>query len=245
MHDKEKALHEAKQLLTETLNPAKPVFNMGVTQATDTARDTDADYDHMFRSEVLFGLYTLNRQNLYNTYFSPEIEQAARRSFNSYNADEQRLGALYDDGNDYRKKAWIPLRNATGTFLTHVKFAVAPYNPSPNMMPLIRMAEIILMAAECSSTLDEGKAYLNMLRTSKFCVDLNPTSTAQLKEFITNEFRKETIGEGQMFFYYKRNAMTTVPNHLWSDVQPVPNKTISLANYVVPLPESEVAIRTN
>lgn len=243
MQDKPRALQEAKVILIETLNPAKPVFKMGASPETDTTKKTDADYDHMFMSEVIFGLYTLNRQNLYNTYFAPEIQQAARLSFNDHNADEQRLGALYDDGNDYRKKAWIPLRNPTGTFLTHVKFAVAPYNPSPNMMPLIRMAEIILMAAECSNTLDEGKAYLNMLRLSKFCVDQNPTTTGQLKEFITNEFRKETIGEGQMFFYYKRNAMTTVPNHLWTGTPPVPTKTISLSNYVVPLPVSEAAVR--
>ncbi len=245
MQDKAKALEEAKQLLAETLNPAKPIFKMDTTAATDPTKATDADFDHMFRSEVLFGLYTLNRQNIYNTYFSPEIQQSFRLSFNDYNADEQRLNALYDDGQDYRKKAWIPLRNANGTYLTHVKFSVAPYNPSPNMMPLIRMAEIILMAAECSNTLDEGKAYLNMLRTSKFCVDLNPTTTTQLKEYITNEFRKETIGEGQMFFYYKRNAMTTVPNHVWAGTPPVPTKTISLASYVVPLPVSEVSVRGN
>jgi starch-binding outer membrane protein, SusD/RagB family len=111
------------------------------------------------------------------------------------------------------------------------------------MMPLIRLSEIVLMAAECSNTLDEGKAYLNQLRLARKCVDLNPTSMSQLKDFITNEFRKEVVGEGQMFFYYKRNAMTVIPNHAWTFQSQT--KNVSLTNYVVPLPISEISIRGN
>lgn len=243
MQDKPNALQQAQQLLTETMSPAKPIFTMGPTKPTDTAKATSADFDHMFRSEVLFSLYMLNRQKIYNAYFSPEIQQASRLSFNDYNENRDRLNALYDDGNDYRQKAWINLSNPNGTYLTHVKFSVAPYNVSPNMMPLIRLSEVILIAAECSNTLSEGKAYLNLLRTGRFCVDLNPTTSDQLKDHITKEFRKEMIGEGQMFFYYKRNAMTAIPNHVW--VNATPTKTMPLASYVVPLPVSEVSVRGN
>jgi starch-binding outer membrane protein, SusD/RagB family len=242
MQDKPKALAEAQQILNETLNPAKPIFKLGPTAPTDS-RATSADFDHMFRSEVMFSMYVSGRQGVYNTYFSPELQQTFRLSFNDYNENEDRLNALYDDGGDFRKKAWITLRNPNGNYLTHVKYSVAPYNISPNMMPLIRLSEVILIAAECSNTLDEGKAYLNLLRTARFCVDLNPSSTTQLKDYITNEFRKEMIGEGQMFFYYKRNAMTAIPNHLWTSL--FPNKTMALTSYVVPLPVSEVSVRTN
>lgn len=244
MQDKTKAGEEARQLLTETLSPAKPIFPLGPTPETDTAKKTSADFDHMFRAEVLFGLYTTNRQNLYNTYFSPEIQENLRLSFNGYNDNEDRLNLLFDDGQDLRKKSWVTLSTAVNKYLTHVKFSFAPYNPSPNMMPLIRMGEIILMAAECSNTVDEGKAYLNQLRLARFCVNLNPTTMAQLKDFITNEFRKEIIGEGQMFFYYKRNAMTTLPNNQWGTNISL-TKTVSLISYVVPLPVSEVSIRGN
>lgn len=242
MQDKPKALQEAQQLLTETLNPAKPIFPPGPTAPTDS-RATSVDFDHMFRSEVMFSLYTLNRQSIYNTYFSPELQQTSRLSFNDYNENEDRLNALYDDGGDLRKKAWIIITNPNGKYLTHVKYSVAPYNVSPNMMPLIRLSEVILIAAECSNTLSEGAAYLNLLRTARFCVDLNPSSATQLKDYITSEFRKEMFGEGQMFFYYKRNSITTVPNHIWSNA--FPTKTISLTNYVVPLPVSEVSVRGN
>jgi starch-binding outer membrane protein, SusD/RagB family len=243
MQDKPNALQQAQQLLTETMNPARPIFTMGPTTSPDTSR-TDADFDHMFRSEVMFSMYMLNRQNIYTTYFSPEIQQASRLSFNDYNENHDRLDALYDDGNDHRKKfGWIDLTNPNGTYLTHVKFSVAPHNVSPNMMPLIRLSEVILIAAECSNTLSEGTAYLNLLRTGRNCVDLKPATTDQLKDYITREFRKETIGEGQMFFYYKRNAMTAIPNHVWLNA--TPTKTMPLGSYVVPLPVSEVSVRGN
>ncbi|HUP13339.1 MAG TPA: RagB/SusD family nutrient uptake outer membrane protein, partial [Niastella sp.] len=242
MQNKAKALEEAKQLLGETLNPAKPIFPLGLTPYNSGG--TAADLDHMFRSEVLFGLYTINRQNLYNTYFSPEIQLNSRLSCNEYNSDYDRLNTfMFDDHRDLRENSWISLTTAVNTYVTHVKFSFAPYNPSPNLMPLIRMGEILLMAAECSNTLDEGKAYLNQLRTARFCVDLNPTNMTQLKDFITREFRKEVIGEGQMFFYYKRSAMTLIPSHTWSTGGQT--KTVSLSNYVVPLPVSEVSIRGN
>lgn len=244
MQDKTKAGEEARLLLSETLNPAKPIFPLVVTPETDTSKNTAADFDHMFRTQVMFGLYKTNRQTIYNTYFSPEILENSRLSFNSYNDNEDRLNLMFDDGRDYRKQSWITLSTPANKYLTHIKFSFGAYNPSPNMMPLIRMGEILLMAAECSNTVDEGKAYLNQLRLARNAVDLNPTSMAQLKDFITNEFRKEMIGEGQMFFYYKRNAMTTLPNHQWGQGISL-TKTVSLLSYVVPLPVSEVSNRGN
>jgi hypothetical protein len=44
------------------------------------------------------------------------------------------------------------------------------------------------------------------------------------------------IGEGQMFFYYKRNAMETIPNGSSTSG----NTSMPLKNYVVPVPESEI-----
>jgi hypothetical protein len=99
----------------------------------------------------------------------------------------------------------------------------------------------MLIAAECSNSLSEGATWLNRLRTGRNCVSLSPATTAQLKDLITREFRKEVIGEGQMFFYYKRNAMTAIPNN----GALTGTKTMSLNSYVVPLPVSEVANRYN
>jgi hypothetical protein len=110
------------------------------------------------------------------------------------------------------------------------------------MMPLIRLSEVILIAAECSSTLNQGTSYLNALRTIRHCVSLAPTTTAQLKEFITREFRKEMIGEGQTYFYFKRNSMTLLPNQASATGG---TKSVTLSYYNMPLPASETALRVN
>jgi hypothetical protein len=235
--DKEKALQQAQQILTAVLDPNKPIFKIGVANAAATP----ADFDHMIVSEVMFSLYKINRQNIYNSFFTPDLAKESRLSFNNNDDNQSRKTALYDDQNDYRLKAWLTLTNTNGSFLTHVKYGVTTNGPGPNMMPLIRLGEVILIAAECSNTITEGTSYLNMLRTGRNCVSLAPTTTIQLKDYITREFRKEVFGEGQMFFYYKRNAMTAVPNN----ANLTGTKQMILANYVVPLPVSEVAVRGN
>lgn len=237
MQDKTNALQDAQEILTAVLDPAKPIFKTGVANPTAIP----ADFDHLVVSEVMFSLYTISRQNIYNNFFSPDLVKDARLPFNNNDDNQSRKNALYDDQNDYRLKAWMTLSNTNGSFLTHVKFAVTTNAPGPNMMPLIRLSEVMLIAAECSPSLADGTRYLNQLRTARNCVSLAPTSTDLLKTYITNEFRKEVIGEGQMFFYYKRNAMTAVPNN----ASLTGTKQMILSNYVVPLPVSEVSVRGN
>ena len=56
-------------------------------------------------------------------------------------------------------------------------------------------------------------------------------SKEEIDAAIEKEWRKEYIGEGQMFFYYKRLG------------KPVPNATVSGDDlFVIPLPEKEVEI---
>jgi hypothetical protein len=235
--DKENAKMEADAVIFGTLDPAKPIFGLGPVNPTATP----ADFDHMFMPEVIFALFKSNRQTIYTNFFAPDLQKELRLSFNNYDDNQGRKNALYDDQNDFHLKSWMSLSNTNGNFLTHVKFAVTNNVPGPNAMPLIRMGELLLIAAECSNTLEEGTAYLNVLRTARNCVSLAPASAVQLKDFITREFRKEVFGEGQMFFYYKRNAMTTIPNH----ANLTGTKQMQLGNYVVPLPLSEISVRGN
>jgi hypothetical protein len=235
--DKENAGKEAQEILAAVLNPAKPIFKIG----TSNSGPSLSEFDHLFLSEVMFSLYTISRQNIYTGFFAPDLDPGMRLSFNNNDDNLSRRNELYDDQNDYRLKAWMIQNNTSGSFLTHVKFGVTSNGPGPYMMPLIRLSEVLLIAAECSNSLSEGATWLNKLRTGRNCVSLSPATTAQLKDLITREFRKEVIGEGQMFFYYKRNAMTAIPNN----GALTGTKTMSLNNYVVPLPVSEVANRYN
>ena len=104
------------------------------------------------------------------------------------------------------------------------------------MMPLIRLSELYLIAAECETDSQQALDYLNTLRNKRNCPDLQPKTPDELMDGITSEFRKETIGEGQMFFFYKRHAMQNIPNG--SSMTGTMN--MQPKSYVVPIPDSEL-----
>lgn len=235
--DKVNAFRVATELLQEVQVAGKEIFPYVTYSAATSAEKPD----RVFSTEVLFSLYTINRVNMYNTLFSASLDQGLRLSFNGGNSDMARVAELYDDENDYRRRIWENVTVEGGTVLTNQKYKDYVDAPGRYMIPLVRLSELLLMAAECSSTLEEGTGYLNTLRGARNCVSLNPTGPDGLKAAITSEFRKEMIGEGQLFFYYKRNFVTTVPNN----AALTGTKTMVLDNYKVPLPDSEISLRSN
>ena len=119
--------------------------------------------------------------------------------------------------------------------------------PFRYMIPMIRMSEIYLMAAECTDDLTESIGYINEIRNNRNCVDLNlqPGDTKEsIQQYITNESIREVIGEGQLYFYYKRLGMeeilsgTEFSEDRWLE-------SINLQNYVSPLPKTETDQRVN
>lgn len=91
-------------------------------------------------------------------------------------------------------------------------------------MPMIRITEMYYILSECSEEVD----YLNKVRTARNIPDPLPEGLngTLLQEEILKEYKKEFIGEGQLFFYYKR-LMTT-------DIEFMP------PNYVLPMPKNEI-----
>ena len=76
------------------------------------------------------------------------------------------------------------------------------------MIPLIRLSEAYLIAAECAATPEEALEYLVAIREHRNChMALEATSMDGVKELVTKEFAREVLGEGQLFFYYKRLNM--------------------------------------
>lgn len=230
------ALIQAEELLNEVQAEGKNTFPY-VTRVSATDPEKP---DRLFSTEVMFSLYDTKRKDMYDRLFNVNLSGTSKLSFTGENTDQSRVREMYDDHeNDYRRRIWQDASSGTVTATTNMKYADIPTAPGRYMIPLIRISEVLLIAAECHPDLTTGIAYLNKLRTARNTLSLNPANQASLKLEIGKEYRREMIGEGQQFFFYKRNAYQTIPNHATL----TGTKTMVLSNYTVPLPESETAQR--
>lgn len=99
-----------------------------------------------------------------------------------------------------------------------------------NKMPLIRLGEMYLIAAECDyRNGGTGLDLINTLRQGHGGSAL--TSIDDFYSQLIQEYRCETMAEGQLFFLYKRLNRTTIPGR---DIDMVATKS-----YTFPIPTSE------
>ncbi len=233
--EKQKTFELVQELLAETHQTDLVIFPF----TSSSAATHNTLPDRLFSSEVIFSLFVGSRSEVYNTLFSSYLPKEKRLSFDMNGTSFDRVEALYDDQNDYRRRIWQIRTDNNMAALVNAKYEPIPEAPGANMIPLIRMSEILLMAAETSGSLEHGIEYLNQVRRNRNCIDLKPVNHAALLAAVLNEFKKETIGEGQLFFFYKRNRLESIPR---AD-RLTGSATMLLPNYVVPLPESETSIR--
>ncbi|MDR2413891.1 MAG: RagB/SusD family nutrient uptake outer membrane protein [Odoribacteraceae bacterium] len=100
------------------------------------------------------------------------------------------------------------------------------------VIPLLRLSEIYLIVMETTGDLAEANALWatyqlahNVLVTGDYF-----TSASDVRPKIVDEYRRELIGEGQMFYTYKRLNATSM---LWRAGE------VAGDNYIIPLPETE------
>lgn len=92
------------------------------------------------------------------------------------------------------------------------------------------------IAAEASLNTDSRQAvrYLNTVRNNRY-LDFDPLDenlpVTQIQNEIYKEYRKELVGEGQLFYYYKRLNFASIPGSAVSGSDDI---------YVLPMPENEV-----
>lgn len=109
-------------------------------------------------------------------------------------------------------------------------------------MPLIRVTEMYYIAAEAlmepGANYDRVKAVacLNKVRNQRniiaaFNLDAANLTDEQIKTEIMKEYMKEFVGEGQLFFYYKRLGLKNIPGYVGE---------MTDAEYQMPMPDSEM-----
>ena len=124
-----------------------------------------------------------------------------------------------------------------------------------NSQPLIRLAEMYYIAAECEPDPATAASYLNAVivtrtgqNSSTQTNAFDQTDTRQIYGQVTGqtvrinelmkEYVKEFYGEGQLFFFYKRLNFKTFSNC------PLPSEDMT-AHYQMPLPNDEYTFGNN
>lgn len=223
---------EASRYANLVINDGESKFPFTPLNEIDNANTSN----RVFSTEVLFGLYNMRRSTSFDNRFSFKLEPFAILTV----ADKARLDELCRDENDVRRKMWL-------TDATH-KYYFRKFEEVFNgdgvsdafryMMPLIRMSEMYLIAAETTTDITYAQKCINKIKAARNGIDI--TLTEENKEVaVMEEFRREVICEGQMFFYYKRKGYKNIPNGGTA----TGTINMDVKQYVLPLPESETSQR--
>lgn len=191
------------------------------------------DPDRIFSSEVIFALTHTQRSTLFKNYFDPSrIPNYVFRMDNDLMSNVVFGGGALTGGNqdDYRYRVnWV----ATGANRYFYKYSdmVDTGNICNTMIPMIRLGELYLIAAESrSENLGDGLAFVNILRSNRGVTNLQSLT----REMLQYEYIRELYGEGQLFFMYKR-MFSPVLFTSNANKNPQPGDAI----FVVPLPDTE------
>ncbi|MCS3556161.1 MULTISPECIES: RagB/SusD family nutrient uptake outer membrane protein [unclassified Sphingobacterium] len=189
--------------------------------------------DRMFSQEVLFG--SENRE-LYDRY--RELFIATLRDDAIVAPLPRRLQQIYPEANDLRLQAWF----ATGSvgnknYQTLVKFTDEDVSQELRyFQPLIRKSELYLIGAETAPDQTTRYELINSLRISR---NLQPILLDEsLPNAIIAEYAREFIGEGQLFFAYKRLGMGAIPDNGGSSTT-----IMDATKYNLPIPQEEIKFR--
>ncbi len=105
-------------------------------------------------------------------------------------------------------------------------------------LPLLKLSELYLIAAETAPDLNEGLNYLNMQRSS---ANVLPSLSADdivsaelLQDEIEKEYKKELLAEGQLFYYFKRLNLDTFTGTNGVTIREVDDEI-----YVFPIPTDQ------
>lgn len=222
----------------KAIDAAKEVIGSGKF-TWSTVANLQAGYDRSLADEQIFALNDLTlKADVADEYF----DESSSRSFA---VTRERLLDYFDNATqDYRYT--FLFKTGTGANAGY-RYITKYDDPAGNnsyyryKIPLIRLPEMYLIMAEAEYNLgetEEALASLNTLRTARNLTALSEQPSDFLLEII-KEYRREFIGEGQLFFAYKRMNRPAI---LYSDADAIGQKV-----YTMPLPitETEAAQRND
>lgn len=240
MGDRQGALAHARRVLPEKLQP----FDFEMTNTATAVNNPQ------FKEEIIFYLYKRSITEDQLTYF----DLIGSTSFCCLGDNDMKLRFYEHQMDDSRLKNQWKVSSFQTTW-TMSEFGVRDgesaltYNKysAPDIIPMIRMSEVSLIAAECYASYAQKDSVLlaaellNGIYAARGVPQLDLPYLAVGDNYLTldidarilTEYRKEFLGEGQLFFYFKRLNFETIEGANGTI------RTMTPAKYVFPIPSSE------
>lgn len=226
--DKENALKAAKEVI-DIQERLFPWVDAAVVSGTKE------NPDRVFSTELIFALQNVNRSTVYtNSFDAGNLKLATLLAPTKEVVEENLFG---DELSDLRYKTWLDksVEIEGGSYQELVKYQASSTDSLYNqLIPMMRVSEAFYIAAECEGEEDEesGMKWLNKVRNARLLQDY----PAYYYEYtLEQEYIREFLGEGQLFFFYKRKNY----NEVYDAYDPRAMVTIQPSNYVLMIPEDE------
>lgn len=190
---------EAAAAANEVINSGK--FYFYGSDAATNAGITVTD-NRVFTSELVFALYDSNLKDRTDLCFTELIALAtSNTSTNYFQTSTTYVNSFYEiSGGGSSDLRYVNQFGTSGTGNYCKKYWQLTSMPMAirNELPLIRLGEMYLIAAEGES----DPAIVNRMKSAR-AIPESATST-NLQEEIRKEYLKDLYAEGQIWFYYKR-----------------------------------------
>ncbi|WP_432711618.1 RagB/SusD family nutrient uptake outer membrane protein [Pedobacter sp.] len=214
----------------KALENAKVVINASKFDwILQTALNNKTQADLTFSTEHLFALNVVRLKTIFDNSFTAtgnsvfSLSPATKAEYYQNSAE------------DYRYLNWFDMTAAGFNFFNKYNQLESTAWPQAyrNRMPMIKISEMYFIAAEAqkSTNITEAATMINTVRLHRG-LTATTISAANFDAVLLQEFRKEFIGEGQLFFYHKRKNNAAIPRAAGLDL-------IALKGYKLPIPVSE------
>ena len=215
--ERDEALRYARMVIDATDPNGAAQFSLG--ERTDFVGNSAGEFDRvLYGSEQLFGVHVEE--------FDDDI--IADGGYAGFTQLQSRIQELYSSS-DYRLSLWY-----TDTWGSNKYDGMTSYASNGAVeysVPMIRLAEMYLIVAECAP-LDEANEAFQTFLTARSAYNGEVLTDANREELLTLEYLREFYAEGQMFYTYKRFGTVRMR---WATID------CGSADYVLPLPLREIS----
>ncbi|MDR1720702.1 MAG: RagB/SusD family nutrient uptake outer membrane protein [Dysgonamonadaceae bacterium] len=221
---------------------ATEVINGGMvswTSVNDMATAQDSARDRTFVHEQAFALQVDNMESYVLGYTYGTVQYNARFTIYVYWMNYS-IWPTATHSTDWRRVYLTSNSNTnSGNYYTTSKLWQAGMGETHiKRMPLIRLPEMYLILAETETDIAAALGHLNTIRENRgVTAPATAVDAAALQSEVELEYYREYVGEGYLFYYYKRLDR---PTHRGGSYFYANTLNFNKEWYVLPIPKEEI-----